>query len=85
MERFPDKFTADFKANKESVKTLVKTSSPKLRNIIAGYITRMINIEQAAGGVEAEEEEAESTEVKEAESGTASSSDETTPEKKEES
>lgn len=84
MDRFPDKFTADFEANKESVKALVKTSSPKLRNIIAGYVTRLMSIEQAAEGVEAEEE-AESVEVKETESGTSPSPDETAPEKKEES
>jgi small subunit ribosomal protein S17e len=88
IDRFPDKFTAEFKANKEAVKALIKTSSPKLRNRIAGYITRLVRIEQAAEGVEAEEtlaeEEAESTETEETESETPPPHDEKTPEKKRE-
>jgi len=88
MDRFPDKFTADFEANKEAVKALIKTSSPKLRNRIAGYITRLMSIAQAAEGVEEEEalaeEEAESIEIKETESETPPSPDETAPEKKKE-
>jgi small subunit ribosomal protein S17e len=96
MDRFPDKFTADFKANKESVKALIKTSSPKLRNRIAGYITRLVSVEQAAEGVEGveateeetlAEEEAESIEMKETEGETGETPpppDEKEPEKKKE-
>jgi len=54
LSRFPDRFTADFKANKELVKSLVKTSSPKLRNMIAGYVTHLVNTAQTK--VETEEE-----------------------------
>jgi len=88
MDRFPDKFTADFEANKEALKALIKTYSPKLRNQIAGYITRLVSVTQAAEGVEAEEtlaeEEAESIEIKETEGETPPPSDETAPKKKEE-
>ncbi|MBT4651104.1 30S ribosomal protein S17e [Candidatus Woesearchaeota archaeon] len=36
-----DKFTTDYTANKEVARTLVKTPSKKLRNIVSGYITRL--------------------------------------------
>jgi len=55
LSRFPDRFTADFKANKELVKSLVKTSSPKLRNMIAGYVTHLVSTAQTTK-VEKEEE-----------------------------
>jgi len=55
LSRFPNRFTADFKANKELVKSLVKTSSPKLRNMIAGYVTHLVSTAQTTI-VETEEE-----------------------------
>ena len=55
LSRFPDRFTADLKANKELVKSLVKTSSPKLRNMIAGYVTHLVSPVQTTK-VETEEE-----------------------------
>jgi small subunit ribosomal protein S17e len=55
LSRFPDRFTADFRANKELVKSLVKTSSPKLRNMIAGYVTHLVSTAQTTK-VETEEE-----------------------------
>ena len=45
--RFPDRFTADFELNKKLVDTLTEASSIRLRNRIAGYITRLITIMQA--------------------------------------
>jgi len=41
IERFPDKFTNEFEANKASVNELVRAPSKKLRNLIAGYVTRL--------------------------------------------
>lgn len=38
---YDEKLTADFAANKKLVAQLTKVSSKKLRNIIAGYITRL--------------------------------------------
>ena len=55
LSRFPDRFTADFKANKELVRSLVKTSSPKLRNMIAGYVTSLVGTVQTTK-VETEKE-----------------------------
>ncbi len=41
LELFPDKVSTDFNTNKELVKTYVHTKSKKLRNQIAGYLTRL--------------------------------------------
>ena len=42
MELYGNKFTNDFQKNKEILETLISTPSKKLRNIIAGYITRLV-------------------------------------------
>ena len=59
VERFPDKFTTDFEANKKLVESLTNISSTKLRNRVAGYTTRLVTPRQ---GVEASEEESEKAE-----------------------
>jgi len=43
VKRFPDKFTTDFETNKKLVESLTNISSTKLRNRVAGYITRLQN------------------------------------------
>jgi small subunit ribosomal protein S17e len=50
LRRFPDRFTGDFESDKQSVNDLVTTPSKRLRNRIAGYITRlkMVEAERAA-------------------------------------
>ena len=56
MERFPDRVSADFELNKLLVgEVLTGQVSKKLRNQIAGYITRLVRkkIEEAE---EAEQE-----------------------------
>ncbi len=40
MTRFPDKFTTNFDENKHSVDTLTKGTTTRVRNQVAGYITR---------------------------------------------
>jgi len=60
VERFPEKFTVDFESNKELVESLTNISSTKLRNRIAGYITRLLTITQVSedvGIIESEETE----------------------------
>ncbi len=57
VESYPDKFSTDFQSNKQIVESLAKIPSAKLRNRIAGYITRLLSIEQAA------EEEDETEEI----------------------
>jgi small subunit ribosomal protein S17e len=46
VRRFPDKFTADFDENKHTVSLLIQGSTTKIRNQIAGYITRNIAAEE---------------------------------------
>jgi small subunit ribosomal protein S17e len=50
LRRFPDRFTGDFESDKQVVNDLVTTPSKRLRNRIAGYITRlkMVEAERAA-------------------------------------
>ena len=38
-----DKFTTDFAENKKVVGGLIETESKKIINVIAGYITRLVN------------------------------------------
>jgi len=45
---YPDKFTTNFEDNKKLIETLIETSSIKLRNRIAGYITSLIVAMQPA-------------------------------------
>ena len=41
IERFPDKLTNEYEANKASVNQVLRAPSKKLRNRIAGYVTRL--------------------------------------------
>jgi len=58
MQRYPDKFTADFENNKKIVQSLTTVSSVRLRNRIAGYVTRLLStqVAQASESKEAEVE-----------------------------
>jgi len=47
IEKHRDEFTDDFVKNKEIVKKLVMLNSPKLGNIIAGYVTKLIKLEKS--------------------------------------
>jgi len=42
IEAYPDKFTTDFETNKNLVKELTNIESKKVKNRIAGYITRLM-------------------------------------------
>jgi small subunit ribosomal protein S17e len=41
VTRFPDRFTSEYEANKAAVNELLIAPSKKLRNRIAGYVTRL--------------------------------------------
>jgi len=41
IERFPGKFTNEYEANKTAVNEVLIAPSKKLRNLIAGYVTRL--------------------------------------------
>lgn len=53
VSRFPNRFTTDFEENKKAVDTLTETSSSRVRNRIAGYITRLVSVTQTAQAAEA--------------------------------
>ena len=42
IERFPNRFDCDFENNKKMVDTLTNVTSTKIRNRVAGYITRLV-------------------------------------------
>ena len=56
MERFPEKFSSDFNANKHTVDALTEGSTTKVRNQVAGYITHTISLTKADSPSENEEE-----------------------------
>jgi small subunit ribosomal protein S17e len=56
MERFPDRFSRDFNANKHTVDALTQGATTKVRNQVAGYITRTISLSQVGFPSETEEE-----------------------------
>jgi small subunit ribosomal protein S17e len=58
IRRFPDRFSADFENNKQAVISLITGGTPKVRNQIAGYITRFFAAEER-GLVEENPEEEE--------------------------
>ena len=41
VRKFPDKFTNDFETNKKMVAELADVTTVKMRNRIAGYVTRV--------------------------------------------
>jgi small subunit ribosomal protein S17e len=47
VRRYRSRFTADFEENKKTVETLINTPSKRLRNEIAGYVTRLVAISEA--------------------------------------
>jgi len=49
VEANPEMFTADFEVNKQRVKELNIIESKKLRNRVAGYITRLMRIRERSG------------------------------------
>jgi small subunit ribosomal protein S17e len=42
VKKFPDRFTADFETNKKVVMELADITTVKMRNRIAGYVTRTV-------------------------------------------
>jgi len=56
MERFPEKFSSDFNANKHTVDALTEGATTKVRNQVAGYITRTISLTHPSSQSETEEE-----------------------------
>ncbi len=59
MTRFPGKFTTNFDENKRTVDEVTKGTTTRVRNKVAGYITRTIALAQASSAMESEIEEEE--------------------------
>jgi small subunit ribosomal protein S17e len=57
MTRFPGKFTTNFDENKRTVDDVTKGTTTRVRNKVAGYITRTIALAQASSAMESEIEE----------------------------
>lgn len=49
LESYPELFTEDFEHNKRVVANLVDVESKKLRNKIAGYVTRLVRLYKRTG------------------------------------
>ncbi len=62
VKRFPSQFSTDFEGNKKVLASVAAIYSSKLRNRIAGYITRLVAISKAAETEEIGEEEGEGAE-----------------------
>jgi small subunit ribosomal protein S17e len=56
MARFPDKFSSNFDDNKHAVSALTQGATTRVRNQIAGYITRVLTLAQAESPSEPDEE-----------------------------
>jgi small subunit ribosomal protein S17e len=54
--KYRDRFTTNFEENKKALIPLAHISSPRLKNRIAGYVTRLMVISQHAKLAETEEE-----------------------------
>ena len=48
IKKYPDKFTENFQENKKTVEEVAEIPSKKLRNVIAGYITRLTKKQKLA-------------------------------------
>jgi small subunit ribosomal protein S17e len=46
IARFPDKFSSNFEDNKRVVSAFTQGATTKVRNQIAGYITRLLSLAQ---------------------------------------
>jgi small subunit ribosomal protein S17e len=57
MRRFPTKFNANFDENKRLVDALTQGTTTRVRNQIAGYITRTIALSQSGAPMETSVEE----------------------------
>lgn len=57
MTRFPNKFSTSFDENKSMVDEVTKGTTTRVRNKVAGYITRTKALAQANSEIEPELEE----------------------------
>jgi len=65
LAMYPDLFTEDFEHNKQVVAQLVDTGSKKLRNQIAGYVTRLVRLYKRTGKLQMLLEQQRAEEIRE--------------------
>ncbi|AMM54815.1 MULTISPECIES: 30S ribosomal protein S17e [Thermococcaceae] len=46
VDRYPNEFTTDFEHNKKKVQELTNVTSKKIRNRIAGYVTKLMRMKK---------------------------------------
>jgi len=62
LRKYPERFSGEFESDKAAVNELVVTQSKRLRNRIAGYVTRLKVVEaERAAATEVSEVEPEPT------------------------
>jgi small subunit ribosomal protein S17e len=66
IDRYPDRFTANFEENKQFLREIEFTVSKRLRNRVAGYITRIMKLKTVQLSQPAQAEPSESQESQEA-------------------
>lgn len=52
IRRYPDRFSVSFEENKKAIGPLANIHSPRMKNRIAGYVTRLIVIAKHAEAAE---------------------------------
>ena len=57
MSRFPEKFSINFDENKKTVDELTEGATTRVRNKVAGYITRTVSASKSKSSDEELEEE----------------------------
>jgi len=57
LRRYADKFTTNFDENKEIIQSVTNIASTKLRNRVAGYVTRILATQVAQTSQSNEEAE----------------------------
>ncbi len=56
LEEYPDAFTTDFEHNKRMVMQLTDITSKRVRNRVAGYVTRLVKIKMKRESMKEAEE-----------------------------
>lgn len=46
VSKYKDMFTTDFNQNKEKVESLLSGTSKKIRNVVSGYVTRLMKTKE---------------------------------------
>ena len=46
IEKYRERFTTEFEDNKKQIMELAEVNSKKLRNVMAGYVTRLMRQKQ---------------------------------------